>query len=178
MSSRERLTPGGRVRVGDALSMEFRASRPLHLYIINEDEEGQATLLFPLTPEEASRALAPGVAHILPAALAGVQQYWLVTSPGGREHFLVVASPERLVDFEQESLAMNRAEPNQPIQYAPLGAKAMARLRGVAGIVSAPAPRESKATDTLFQSAGVLVAGPESVRGVWIRRIELENPAL
>ena len=172
---RERLAPGDRVAVDDALSLDIKGSRPLHVYIVSEDERGAATLLFPLAGSDVTNPLAPGRVHHLPGAIAGRTQYWTVTSAGGREHFLIVASPERLQEFEAETVAL--VPPTvDPVQYAQLTTEAKVHLRGVAGLIEGPAHDRQAPRLSLFEQAEPLTAGSERATGVWARRIDLENP--
>jgi hypothetical protein len=173
---KQRLSLNDRLRVGDALSLEMQASHDLYVYVINEDDNGEAVLLFPLPGRQPSNPLPPVVRHLLPGSRAGVRDYWQVTSPGGREHFLVIASPERLTAFEQETLALKRAEAGEPLRYIQLSERSLTTLRGVAGIVAPPPRPNFLASGRLFELAATLEPGPESVNGVWIRRIDLENP--
>jgi len=170
---RERLAPDDRLRVGEALSLDFRASRDLFLYVIDEDDDGQAVLLYPL-PGTSPAALAGGATHVLPGALDGRQRYWQVTSAGGREHFLLIASPDRLPDLETATAAMLRPEADRPLQYARLSEQTKLQLRGVAGLVEGPHPRT--APGRLYEGVPRLAAGPESARGAWMRRLDIDNP--
>src|SRR5262245_27083147 len=86
----ERLVPGERVAPGDELFMEIKGSRRLYAYVINEDDQGKAFLLFPLPGTEFSNPLAAGRSRRLPGNREGKDVFWQVTSAGGEEHFLVI----------------------------------------------------------------------------------------
>jgi tetratricopeptide (TPR) repeat protein len=187
---KERLAADSRVVPDDRLFLEFRASIPLYVYVVNEDDRGDASLLFPLPGFDLVNPLPPNAVHRLPGRLlAGNQRIsWQVSSAGEREHFLVVASPERLLEFEEEiaNLIVPRLD-DEPLVAAQLSAATTTRLRGIhRGIAQlAVEPEEEPAVASvqtdgvpvrLFQLARPLGAGPETVRGVWIRRLDLENP--
>jgi hypothetical protein len=175
-TARERLAPDGRVAVGDALALEFRASRSLYVYVVNEDDNGEAVLLFPLAGGEATNPLPANTSHLLPGALEGKQNYWQVTSSGGREHFLMIASPKRLTEFEAETVGLIRPQTGRPLQYAPLTPEAKEHLRGVAGLVTGPRLPQSGSRSHLFDLAETLASRSEVIQGTWVRRLDLDNP--
>ncbi len=99
--------------------------------------------------------------------------YWQVTSAGGREHFYVVASPERLVAFEKTVAALPRPRYDQPV--LPLSREAVGMLRSVGGLAKA-APATDGSVSSLIPLATPLLDTAETVRGYWARKITLENP--
>jgi hypothetical protein len=171
----EVLGQGDRIRVGDVLSMKVRASRPLWVYVINEDDHGVAALLFPLSGGNPANPLPPGESR-LPGMVSGETKYWKVTSAGGREHFLVVASPERLVELERDTARLTRPTENGAPAYPMLDESAKERLRGVTGLVPGPAPATPAPNRHLFELAKKLGSEAEVVQGPWMRRIDLDNP--
>jgi hypothetical protein len=170
--TRERLEPGARLALGDRLTLEFKASAELHVYVVNEDEAGHSYALFPLPELDQQNPLRPEVVHVLPGARAGTPLSWTVDSPGGREHLLVLASPERLVEYEAEMSTL--ARPGQTAVSLPEAARI--RLRGLGRLSESPAASTTPSAGRLFEMAERLAAGSEVVAGVWMRRIELENP--
>jgi len=180
--SRERLDSGSRLALGDQLALEVRASVPVHVYVIDEDETGHAYALFPLPDLEPKNPLPAETTVLLPGLDAERRQaYWSVTSVGGREHLMVLASPERIVEFEAEMANLRR--PERGVNATAIPEEAMARLRGLRGLGGlvrathpAPAPAPEKATN-LFDMAEKLAGKKEQVTGPWLRRIDLENPA-
>jgi serine/threonine protein kinase len=172
-SVRERLDPGARLSLGDSLTLEFETSAPVHVYVINEDEAGHAYALFPLPGFEPRNPLSPGTRHLLPGVRDGKSLSWTVDSPGGREHLLVLASPDRLIEFEAEMNAL--ARPGQTA--VPIPESARLRLRGLGGLSETPSPAGGgTSAGRLFEMAQRLAAGSEEAHGVWMRRIDLENP--
>jgi hypothetical protein len=174
---RERLAPGAKLVIGDRLTLSFRSSRSVHLYVINEDEAGNAYALFPLPDLATSNPLSAGALHELPGRERdGTRtRSWQVTSAGGREHLLLLASPTRLVEFEAEMSALARPLPGQAALH--LSPTARMRLRGIGGLGDAPPPAASRSADRIFDLARELASQKETVTGVWLRQIVLENPA-
>lgn len=171
----EPLNHGERLQVGDVLSLRLKASRPLWVYVVNEDEHGVAVLLFPLSHGTLVNPLPAGETH-LPGMVDGETKYWQVTSAGGREHFLVVASPERLVELERDTATLTRPSEGGSPGYAPLNDAAKERLRGITGLVTGPTPPTAVSNRHLFELAKKLEAGTEVVQGAWMRRLDLDNP--
>ena len=171
-SRRERLESGAHVALGDRLTLELRGSTPLHVYVINEDDTGHSFALFPLPGLEPQNPLQPDVTHRLPGSRDGNELSWTVDSVGGREHLMVVASPTRLMEFEAEMNGL--AKPGQ--MAVPIPGRAAVRLRGIGGLEQAPSPVAGNSAGRLFEMAERLASRSETVTGVWMRRIDLENP--
>lgn len=92
-STRAELVPsGGTVAPGDRLFLEVESAEPVHVYVLNEDDQGHRFVLFPLAGLNSTNPLSGGVRHRLPGRRSGVPQAWEVSSAGGREAFLVVAA--------------------------------------------------------------------------------------
>ncbi|HKY33492.1 MAG TPA: serine/threonine-protein kinase [Candidatus Polarisedimenticolia bacterium] len=170
--ARELLGQGDRLALGDNLSLEFSASAPVHVYVINEDEQGRAYALFPLPGLDLQNPLPAGSRHRLPGSRGGSEVSWTVDSEGGREQLLVLASPGRLVEFEAEMSGLARAGETA----VALPDAARVRLRGIGGLSERPGAARAAAASPLFELAERLAAGSQVARGVWLRRIELENP--
>ncbi len=169
------LAPGDRVGPGDELSLRFHASRPLWVYVMNEDEQGETYLLFPQPLFDLRNPVPADSVAVLPGSIGGRENAWTVTSRGGREHFLVVASPQPVAEIEAELGKLPAAVPGRPVRYAPVASGTVERLRGVGGVTALPADASARGTDLFdrFES----LAGFETVaRGVWVRQITLENP--
>ncbi len=97
----EQLLPGARVAPGDRLYLEFEASRALHVYVLAEDDNGESFLLFPCPGQTPANPLPGGSLYRLPPDEDGQRYSWGVSSAGGTEHLLIVASPDALTDFER-----------------------------------------------------------------------------
>jgi eukaryotic-like serine/threonine-protein kinase len=170
-SGSEVLTPGVRIAPGDRLFLNLRATKPIHVYIVNQDERGESYLLFPLPGQPVGNPLPASETHRLPSTVD-----WEVSSVGGREHFLLIASPEPLATFEKIFAALPRPQVGQsPQSAAALTREVVGQLRGIGGL----APRSNATTPAgdVLQTATRLSSGPELVSGPWIRQITFENPS-
>ncbi len=169
---RERLEQGSRLSLGDRLNLEFTASKPLHVYVIDEDDAGHAYSLFPLPGLEPGNPLPADQLLLLPGSRGGKPISWTVNSPGGREHLMILASPTRLAEFEA---AMNGlARPGE--DAVPIPETAKSHLRGIGGLAEGPATSAGTSAVSLFEMAQELASRTEVVNGVWLRRVELESP--
>jgi len=174
---RARLASGATVAPGDRLQLELEVAEPLHVYVLNEDERGGLYLLFPLTGLDRVNPLAPtGAAEsiVLPGALLGVEQDWQVTSAGGVERFLIVASRGPAVELEARLGALEPAAPGRALQLQLAGAGVEAS-RGVVGLGPAPAARSQPEAETAsaLDRLERLLAGRRDLRLI---RLELANP--
>jgi hypothetical protein len=170
------LANGDRVRPGDRLSLEVHASRPAWAYVLNEDERGERYLLFPQPRFDVRNPLPADSAIVLPGPIGGRENAWIVTSAGGREHFLIVVSPEPVAELEAELDRLPAATTGRPVEYARVGEPAIERLRGVGGLAPLPSPASGVAPRA-FDRFRALAGRESGVRGVWVRQIVLENPA-
>jgi serine/threonine protein kinase len=158
------LANGDRVRQGDRLSLELSSSEDVWVYIVNEDDQGNAFVLFPLAEAGHRLPLAGGRAHRLPGG-ERADLAWIIDRPAGLERIHVVASPEPLPDA-QASLA---ALPNAKLAL-PGGLSA----RGMGALV--PADSRPGAPARAFVQAARRAGGAEApVRGVQYRVIELSH---
>lgn len=166
----ERLAPGDRVTPGDELFLKFQASVPLHLYVVNEDEEGASFLLFPLPGQYPTNPIEPSQQVTLPETAR-----WVVNKAGGQEHFLVFASPDRLESFEQVFASLPSPKENTPVETARLEPGTIDRLRSVGGLTpETPKPGVGKGLSRLFTTP--LTNAQETAHGLWVRQITLDNP--
>jgi serine/threonine protein kinase len=163
--ARRPLAAKDRVAPGDLLSLELDTEEQAFLYVLNEDDAGELFVLFPLAGLPQENPLAPGRAHRLPAA----DQDWQVTSAGGTETFLVVASRERLTALEADLEALQAAAEGRPVRAA--GEAEV--LRGVGGLVPSTQPRGRLAALAL----DLLRRQEEAPGSLWVRRFEVRNPS-
>ncbi len=172
----QQLLSGATVAPSDKLYLRLRADKPLHFYVINQDTQGQAALLFPLPGLQPTNPLRANETHHLPGSSDGEDIYWVVTSAGERERFLMVASRKPLAQLEALLQRLQPAQFDQPIQYPPLQSIQLDSLSGVLGLAPASPSKAGPAEDELFQNIEALTAQPEKQRGVWVRRLDLQNP--
>jgi len=176
-NSTERLGPDARVAPGDRLFLELRSSVPTYVYVINEDDRGESYVLFPLPGQALSNPLGAGTVQRLPGRVGTDERDWQVTSSGGREHFLIFASPERMGALETMLAALPRPEGGRPINAAPVAPATAQLLRGIGGL--ATAPEQGSATRPARLSAQFttpLPAATETASGVWVRQLTVRNP--
>lgn len=192
------LLSGDAVQVGEFLALELQGSRALHVYVLSEDARGESYLLFPLPGSSEINPLRGGASHELPGRVAGQPIYWQVSSDGGEERILVVASPEPQEELEREisRLPAPRAESATPV-FAELSEPTVRRLRGI-GWLGAPAespgnagtttgarprtsttstaPTTSRPTPTgAVDRIRALAHQTETTRGIYLREITLTN---
>ena len=168
------LVQGARLAPSEHLSMDLDLSATAHVYVVNEDERGNSYLLFPLPGREPANPLPPG-RHRLPGMLDDEKLYWEVTTAGGREHFMVIASPTRSAMFEKMFASLPSPALNQPISYPKLSSEGLGALRSVGGLAVAP----SKSREQLRATPGFalpLTDKEETAQGAWIRQATFENP--
>jgi hypothetical protein len=154
--------------------MDVDISAPAHVYVVNEDERGNSILLFPLPGREPSNPL-PAGRHRLPGAPDDEKLYWQVTTAGGREHFVVIASPTRSPMFERMFAGLRSPALNERVSYPKLSTDALGVLRSVGGLAVAPA----KEREQLHSTPGFAIPlsdKEETAQGLWIRQATFDNP--
>jgi serine/threonine-protein kinase len=169
------LRPGAMLAPSDTLYLTVQASTPAYVYVVNQDEQGESFLLFPLPGQSVTNPLPPRTVNRLPGDVGGQELYWQVTSAGGREHFFVLAAPERLEAIETMVSALPRPRLGEPVIAAPLTREVVGVLRSVGGLVRATPP--ATAVPQAFPFATPLLDTPETVQGLWAREITFANPA-
>lgn len=168
-----RLQAGERIARDDRISLQVLSSIPTYVYVINEDERGEAYLLFPLPGQELLNPLPAKERHEVPGHLDGERVTWRVTSEGGREHFLIFASPDPPSPiFERIFARLPRPTLDRP--GAPITGDLKSALRGIGGLAKAPVLPST--TGLTAEFATPLPSGEETARGIWARQLTLENP--
>ena len=168
-----RLRPGAQVSPGDRLSLQVLSSIPTYVFVVNEDDLGEAYLLFPLPGQGLSNPLPARQRHEIPGVVNGERVTWTVTSAGGREHFLIFASPGSPSPvFDRIFATLPHPTADRPA--APLSTDLAGALRGVGGLAKAPARSSGPRLSAEF--AVPLPDAVETSRGVWVRQLTLENP--
>lgn len=168
----EQLASGASLAPGDELFLKFQASVPINLYVVNEDDNGESFLEFPIRGQRQTNPIQAGQQVTLP----GTTTRWRVTTAGGREHFLVFASPDRLESFEQAFAALPSPQENAPVVTARLEPKAIEQLRSVGGLTQ-DASKQNPGTGLWRLFTTPLTNARERTSGLWVRQITLDNPA-
>ncbi|MFQ5700498.1 MAG: DUF4384 domain-containing protein [Acidobacteriota bacterium] len=143
-----------------------------YVYVLNEDDAGNKYVLYPLPGDDgAGNPLAAGPRHRIPAR----DQNWQITSAGGREVFLVIASREPIGNVEESLAKLEPAEAGRAVAVARLDPNAAGQLRGVGGMV--PVDPEGEAgrpgSASVVDQISSTLSGS---KGVKLIRIELSNP--
>jgi serine/threonine protein kinase len=178
-----RLRYGAQVAPGAGIFAEIRSSVPTYVYVVNEDEQGESYLLFPMPGQAVSNPLPADKVTRLPGVQSNQEYYWQVDKAGGREHFIIFASPQPLGDFEQQMFArLPHPEIAKPVQSVPLNREALVTLRSVGGLVSAVAgasvaDSETRRTGLLTKTFTTPLSDEEeTANGLWVRQLTVENP--
>jgi hypothetical protein len=168
------LLAGDRVAPGDSLGLRITASRDVHVYVINADDNRESYLLFPL-PGGLTNPLPADRTHELPGRQGKERVYWKVTSAAGREHFMILASPTPVPAYEALVKMLPSPTLGKAVMATPIPDSIVGDLRGVGGL-TADGQKLASASGPWFGSAEVLRSGPERVSGLWMRQITLQNP--
>lgn len=161
----ERLEPDDVVRVNDQLSLTVTLTAPAFIYVVNEDEAGASYLLFPLPGQGFGNPLPPHRELRLPGAYN-----WEVSSPGGKEHFLVFASADRLDAFEEVFRNLPPAGANAARRSEALPKAVQQKFRGVGGLT--PQQAQGSGLRHMFTTP---LQDDEAVTGLWVRQLTLIN---
>ncbi len=163
-----RLGEGQRVAVGDSLGLRFKADRDAWVYVLDEDEKGQRSLLFPAADLDQQNPLPGEMEHRLPGSGGGRSKAWPVNSQGGRESIFVVASLTPL--GEVEALARSRPRPD----LSPTALREI--LRGIDGPADVGPVLDGKEFLASFiDELERLSKGGGARRGLWVKKFTLEN---
>ena len=168
-----RLASGSRVSVGDKLSLQLETSVPAYVYVVNEDESGEAYLLFPLPGQPVDVPLTAG-RHRLPGMRKDQRLSWRITSAGVREHFVIFVTPERSTTFEKLFAALP-APTVDAREGRRLPRSAIDELRGIGGLAAEKAPPDA-AIRNVPAFTTPLPTGAETASGLWVRQVAFENP--
>jgi serine/threonine protein kinase len=170
------LESGDRVSPGDRISLEFRSTRPVWVYVINADERGESYLLFPQPLFDRKNPLPAESTLVLPGTRGGHENAWTVTSRGGREHLLVVANPAPVPELESEVTRLAAPVPNATVHEARIGTSTMERLRGMGGLSEVSEAGPATDPSGLLEHIRALAGREQGVHGTWVRQVVLENP--
>lgn len=95
------IVDGRPVRLGDALALRLQATRATHVYVLNEDADGELNVLFPLSGLDQANPLPAGREVELPGTAQGRALSWQISSPTASEEFVMIASAQALPALER-----------------------------------------------------------------------------
>jgi hypothetical protein len=162
------------VALGDGLFVRLRVSAPTYVYIVNEDDQGESFLLFPQPGQTIANPVPAGKTNRLPGTSGNAEFDWQVSSVGGREHFLIFASPERVPALEDVFATLPRPELGTTPRPPRLPDEAIQRLRGVGGLTAKPPQGNAAKLAPVFSTP--LGETEETARGLWVRQLTIDNP--
>jgi serine/threonine protein kinase len=171
--SGEPLASGAAVAPEDRLYLEIEGNDPMHVYVLNHDEAGAAWILFPLPDSDLQNPLPNGTSHLLPGTIEGEENFWVVSSVGGEEEFLVIASRDPLKNFERQIAGI---PPAGSAGAATLSARAIGTLRGIGGLAEASEPAGNDPWRPLAGIVEGIKERAEDDGGIWAWAIRLQNP--
>ncbi len=172
--AKEVLAAGALVRPGDALYLELSVSQSVHVYVLNEDAQGNVVALFPLEGLELTNPLGPGAWHRLPGSRQGTLLDWEMGGGPGPEGFLVVAAREPLSRLGEwlATLPPVEAEPGRTAAADPAERQG---TRGISGTVPVSGAMEAESSSRLAGLARSLAEQSAHPGGLWMRHIVLYN---
>ncbi|MGA9341017.1 MAG: serine/threonine-protein kinase [Rhodanobacteraceae bacterium] len=109
----ETLRDDATVRAGDRLRLRLHSNRASSVYVLNEDSDGNATVLYPLDGGTTS-VLPLRSETVLPGATRDPTLAWEVTGDSAREEFLVVAALKPGASLESSIAAWRRSAQSAP----------------------------------------------------------------
>jgi hypothetical protein len=133
---------------------------------LNEDDKGHRVRLFPSAKLKQRNPLAGGMAHTLPDG-DGTLASWKVTSSGGRESILVIASLTPIPELEKEDV----------VEVSAAGVREI--LRGMDLVIEPEAQGIADGKRPLASVMEELKRSAEEGRaasGQWVRKVTLFNP--
>lgn len=170
----EPLVDGATIQPGDRLLLEVDTDRPSWLYVINADARGEHNLLFPIPGLEITNPV-PGGTHEIPGKVHGAVRYWNVTSTGGRETLLAIASPRPVPFLEDRIRGLQPAAPGVPIRLAEADVDITSRMRGIGGLTGGPGDGSGRSPDLeAIQRAVSVESGSRGDVRVW--ELNVLNP--
>jgi len=171
-TTRAPVVSGGQVAPGDRLELDLTLSQDAYVYVINEDDAGSQSCLFPLPGGELQNPLRGGRSHVLPGRIGREAHAWKISPSGGREQFYVVVSLEPSPEMDAAVADLTPASRPEVGRNAS-GAGA---FRGVTEVVPHPQPPRTVGAVPWHRDAKPLAAGVETVQGLTIRQLTLDHP--
>lgn len=177
--SRRTLTNGAPVTPADRIALALSIEPRAHVYLLNLDEAGAITVLFPMEGHPLENPIPGGETIALPGTFGGERQGWTLSPDRGTERFLLIASREPLVTFEETLARYPSIVLGGGLSARPLGSGAVRELTrgvsGMAGIVSPPAVDEIEPADLLIDLMRQIATDGERRGDLWMEEIRFEN---
>jgi hypothetical protein len=170
------LEDGGRVAPGDRLYLDYHGDGTAHVYVLDEDDSGKIFALFPLAGSDLANPLHGGETLRLPGRSGAKHMTWQVTSPGGRETFLVLASRLPLAALERVLASAEPARPGHAVEVPDLAPMLPTDLRGV-GLVSTRALPVTPELRARLREVFEHTVRADRSGSVWGELLQVDNPA-
>ena len=165
---------------GDRLGINVELSSPAYVYVLNRDETGAVAVMYPLAGTT-TQPLAPGERHYLPGLREGRRVGWTFNTIPGTERFIVIASREKLAEFEEDISRLPTVDLAGGLSVREASAPVMASLlRGVSGLAGVDLPVAGDPAADLASLVST-VAGQEDLgtrKGIWVHEMTLVNEGI
>lgn len=167
------LGEGATIAPGDHLALTLDSAEPVFAYVLDEDQSGALYVLFPVHNSSLHNPLPAHARDRLPGRFHGAPFDWQVTSAGGEETILVVASRTALPELDRVVARTPGAAAGRTVTYATLPPAALGAIRGVGGM--APSPARSAPPGARLRALARELATAQRP-GIWLRTFALFNP--
>ncbi|NNF06517.1 MAG: protein kinase, partial [Candidatus Eisenbacteria bacterium] len=186
------LIAGDQITYSDLLQMQVKLNHEAYLYVLNMDEAGSSTVIFPMPGGDLTNPL-PAKGVMLPGPVDGVEKSWTMNSTRGTESFIIVASKEPLNQFETQLTAMASIDIGSGMRVTPADGEVLLAMveplrgilehgdqsRGVSGITTArdvQADANAKPRELLLDLVRSFADEGEKNGSVWMQEVSLTNP--
>jgi hypothetical protein len=175
-SLEEPVPPGGKIAPGDRLSLRLQGIEPMHVYVLDEDREGEMFVLFPVPGVEPANPIQASRTVRLPGTVADSLVYWKVTSPGVRESLIAIGAREPIEELDSLLSYLPRVEPGRAVEMSASATSAARKLRGIGGLQTLPEAHRTTARRRIEELLPQLEDRRARRGDIWIWRTELANP--
>jgi len=174
------LGNGDAISPGDRLGINLELSSPAFVYILNLDESGAVTVMYPLAGGRNDR-LDASERHYLPGTKDDQRLGWTFNTMAGLESFVVVASRERLEEFEQQLASLPTVDVGGGLTVRSAGPPVIASLmRGISGLagISLLEAKADNAELAQFFSFFATTGSNSTPGRIWVHEMKLSNSGL
>lgn len=176
IETEERLVPGSSISPGDSLCLNIMGSDSMYVYILDEDERGEMFVLFPVANLDLQNPLPGDETHRLPGTWRGRRVDWQVTSAGGKEDIVVIASRAPLETLREEIARLPETGFGPAPRPAENGPGGRERLRGVGRLVLEPGRDGAPSRQRIAEIVRGLAKNAQGSNDAWLWEIVLKNP--